>query len=127
MVPSSLLAPESWHWISTPLDAKAQGTLTLPYVPIIWCWKKERMKYKFEICYVRAREGLAFLKYPLFHALAEQQGVELGSFIKTTDSAKVFTDFIAESLHQYFCQSLSMSSTLFLSFLIELLDITCTC
>ena len=38
--------------------------------------EKKRMQHKFEICYVLAREGLAFLKYPVFHALAERQGVE---------------------------------------------------
>ena len=40
------------------------------------------MMHKFEICYVIAREGLAFLKYPALHALAERQGVELGSPIR---------------------------------------------
>ena len=39
--------------------------------------EKEKIKRKFEICYVLAREGIAFLKS--FHALAESQGVELGS------------------------------------------------
>ena len=29
----------------------------------------ERMKRKFEICYILAREGLVFLKYPASHAL----------------------------------------------------------
>jgi len=31
----------------------------------------------------------------MFHALAEQQGVELGSSYKATDSARFFTHFIA--------------------------------
>ena len=34
--------------------------------------QKVRMMHKFEICYVIAREGLAFLKYPALHALAER-------------------------------------------------------
>ena len=31
--------------------------------------EKERVKHKFDICYVLAREGLAFLKYPVFHCV----------------------------------------------------------
>ena len=39
---------------------------------------KEQMN-KYEISYELAREGLAFSEvYPVFHALAERQGVELG-------------------------------------------------
>ena len=41
--------------------------------------EKKRMEHAFEMCYVLAREGLAFLMYPLFHALAERQGVGLGT------------------------------------------------
>ena len=74
---------------------------------------------KIEICYVLAREGLAFLKYPAFHALAEWQGVELGSSYKTADNAKLFIHFIAESQRQQFLQSLSISSTPFFSFLLD--------
>ena len=64
--------------------------------------EKEKIKRKFEICYVLAREGIAFLKYPPFHALAESQGVELGSSYKRADCAKTFTHFIAESQRQNF-------------------------
>ena len=39
--------------------------------------EREKMKRKFEICYVLAREGVAFFKYPTFHALAESQGVDI--------------------------------------------------
>ena len=53
------------------------------------------------------------------HALAEQQGIELGSPYKTTDSARLVTHFVAESQHQQFYNFLSMPSTLFFSFLID--------
>ena len=60
---------------------------------------KERMKKKFGICYVMAKEGLAFQKYPALHELEAQHGVDLGFAYKTKDSAKTFTHFIAESQH----------------------------
>ena len=74
---------------------KAQDTPTSLYAPIVRsCWTSVRRREwntHFEMCYVLAREGLAFLKYPLFDALAERQGVELGTSYKIADSAKFFT------------------------------------
>ena len=105
--------------------AKAQCRPVETYAPIARSLlvlddrEKGKMKRKFEICYVLAREGLAFLKYPSFHALAERQGVELGSSYKIADSARIFTHFTAESQRQQFCQSLSTTSTLFFSFLLD--------
>ena len=102
--------------------ARARDLPTSSYAPIVRSLmvldqrEKKRMQHKFEICYVLAREGLAFLKYPVFHALAERQGVELGSSYKTTDSARLFTRSIAESQHQKFCLSLSTASTPFFQF-----------
>ncbi len=55
------------------------------------------MKHKFEICYVIAREGIAFLKYPVFHALAERQGVNLGTSYRRNDCAKQFIYYIAKA------------------------------
>ena len=93
--------------------AKAQGTPTSSYALIVRSitlldnHKKERMKQKFEICYVLAKESLAFLKYPVFHAPAEHQRFELGSYYKTTDSAKFFTHFTSnveqEQVFMLFC------------------------
>ena len=37
-----------------------------------------RMVKKFDICYVLAKESLAFRKYPALHALEERHGVDLG-------------------------------------------------
>ncbi len=80
-------------------SARAQNLPAELYAPIARSLavldgrEKERMTRKFEICYVLAREGIAFLKYPPFHALAESQGVELGSSYKRADCAKTFTHF----------------------------------
>ena len=105
--------------------ARALDTPTTSYAPIARALmqlderEKVRMKHKFEICYVLAREGIAFLMYPIFHALAERQGVELGSLYKTPDSARLFTHFIAESQRERFRLSLSTSNTPFFSFLLD--------
>ena len=61
-----------------------------------------RVRRKFDICYVLAKEGLAFHKYPVLHALEERHGVDLGFSYKTKDSAKRFTHYIAESQRQSF-------------------------
>jgi hypothetical protein len=82
---------------------KAMGCPLQDYAPIVKSLVvlddalKAKLKAKFEICYVLAKEGLAFVKYAPFHALADHQGVKLGQTYKTPDSAKVFTHFIAEA------------------------------
>ena len=80
--------------------------------------QKVRMMHKFEICYVIAREGLAFLKYPALHALAERQGVELGSSYKRNDCASLFVHYIAEAQRNAFLQSIS-AKIKFFSFLMD--------
>ena len=64
---------------------------------------KKRMGKKFDICYVMAKENLAFAKYP---ALEARHGVDLGFAYKTKDSAKNFTHYIAESQRKQFIFSL---------------------
>ena len=78
--------------------AKATNQPVESYAPIA----KVRMMHKFEICYVIAREGLAFLKYPALHALAERQGVELGSYYKRNDCASSLFSEIDEMLLRLF-------------------------
>ena len=68
---------------------------------------EERMGKKFDICYVLAKENLAFRKYPVIHELESHHGVDLGQSYATKDSAKLFTHFIAESQRSAFMQSLS--------------------
>ena len=38
---------------------------------------KGRMKKKFDICYVLAKESMGFGKYPALHELEERHGVDL--------------------------------------------------
>ncbi len=63
-------------------------------------------------------KGLAFLNYPAFHALAERQGVELGSSYKINECAKLFVHFIAEAQRKSFLQSIP-ETVRFLSFLMD--------
>ena len=62
----------------------------------------EKMKRKFQICYMMAREGISFQKYVPLHNLQELHGVDLGPSYKTDDHAKMFTNYIAKSQRQLF-------------------------
>ena len=71
---------------------------------------KERIIKKFDICFVMAKEGLAFRKYPSLHELEAHHGVDLGFSYKTKNSAEAFTHYIARSQRQLFVQSVSAVS-----------------
>lgn len=73
--------------------------------PVMDCGEMERVKRKFQICYMMAREGLPFLKYVPLHNLQELHGVDLGPSYKTDDNAQVFTHYIAKSQRQLFQNS----------------------
>ena len=62
----------------------------------------ERMKRKFHICYMMAKEGLPFQKYTALYNLQELHGVDLGNSYKTNDYAQIFTHYIAKSQRQLF-------------------------
>ena len=68
---------------------------------------KERMTRKFDICYVMAKEGIAFAKYPALYDLECRHDVELGIAYKNDVSAKSFTHFIAETQRRNFIDCLS--------------------
>ena len=103
--------------------AKSQGAPVQTYAPIYRSLmtldqrEVDRMKRKFEICYVMAKEHLAFTKFPSLCVLASHQGVQIGSSYKTADSAKSFTHFIAEAQRKRFVQSLTGKN--FFSFLMD--------
>ena len=78
---------------------------------------KKRMKKKFDICYLLAKEGIAFHKYPALHDLEARHGVDLGFAYKTKDSAKTFTHYIAKSQRQAFLHTFSTAH--FYSFLMD--------
>ncbi len=78
---------------------------------------QERMGKKFDVCYMLAKENLAFRKYPAIHELESRHGVDLGQSYATKDSAKLFTHYIAESQRTAFMESLSTAH--FYSFLMD--------
>ena len=81
---------------------------------------RSRMKKKFDIilCYMMAKEGMAFKKYPIMHALEECHGVDLGFSYKSPPSAKMFTHYIAQNQRESLLNSLSTTSS-FYSFLMD--------
>lgn len=79
---------------------------------------RSRMMKKFDICYVMAKEGMAFKKFPALHALEERHEVDLGFSYKNAPSAKTFTHYIAESQRQSFLASFFATSS-FYSFLMD--------
>lgn len=70
--------------------------------PVMDDGEAERMKRKFNTCYMMAREGLPFQKYTALHNLQEFHGVDLGDSYKTNDNAQTFTHYIAKSQRQLF-------------------------
>ena len=68
---------------------------------------RERVKKKFEISFVLAKEDLPFTKYPAIHALEEKHGVDLGQTYKNRDSARNFVHYIAEGQRRELHSSLS--------------------
>lgn len=79
---------------------------------------RSRMKKKFDICYMMAKEGMAFKKYPIMHALEERHGVDLGFSYKSPPSAKMFIHYIAQNQRESLLNSLSTTSS-FYSFLMD--------
>ena len=56
---------------------------------------RERVKKKFELSFVLAKEHIPFTKYPALHELEEKHGgLTLEQRTKTRDSAKTFTHYI---------------------------------
>ena len=84
-----------------PQTNHSQSTFLLPAV-------QSRMKRKFDICYVMAKES--FRKFPALHELEERHGVDLDFFYKTDVSAETFTHYIAESQRQGFLNTFSKSN-----------------
>ena len=68
---------------------------------------RERVKKKFEISFVLAKEHIPFTKYTAIHELEERHGIDLGATYKNRDSARNFVHYIAESQRQQLLTSLS--------------------
>ena len=105
-------------------NAKASKVPLAHYAPIAKRFSKmdaitkERLKKKFDVCYLLAKENMAFLKYPAILELEERHGVDVGFAYRTKDSAKIFTHYIAESQRQCFLAQ-EFSSVKFFSFLMD--------
>ena len=78
---------------------------------------KAKMKRKFDICYLMAKEGMAFEKFPALHELLSRHGVSIGSTYATPQSAKLFTHYIALAQREAFINQYSMAK--FYSFLMD--------
>ena len=65
----------------------ALSTLDLP--------TRARMGRIFDLCFMMAKESVAFAKYPSLLELEKRHGVDLGHAYTTACSAKLFTGFIA--------------------------------
>ena len=50
----------------------------------------ERLKIKFDVCYLLAKVNMAFVNYPAILELEERHGVDVIFAYRTKDSAKVF-------------------------------------
>ena len=80
---------------------------------------KERVKRKFDISFLIAKEHVPFTKYAAIHDLEERHGVDLGLAYKNRDSAANFVHFIAESQRQHFYDTLRTSRCHFYSVLMD--------
>ena len=104
-------------------QAKATNTTITSYAPIARSMLsmekplQEKMCKKFDICYVLAKENLAFRKYPAIYQLESRHGVDLGQSYTTKASAKSFSHYIAESQRTTFINTLSTMH--FYSFLMD--------
>ena len=54
-----------------------------------------RMRRKFDVCYMMAKENILFLKYLSFWELEDHHDIDMGPAYRTPDSAKSFISFIA--------------------------------
>lgn len=78
---------------------------------------RERVKKKFDISFVLAKEHIPFLKFPAIHELEERHGVDLGPTYKNRDSARNFVHYIAESQRRQL--QVSLASCHFYSVLMD--------
>ena len=59
--------------------------------------KKGRMRCKFDLCYLMAKEGITFEKYVVLYELEACHDVDPGHAYKTAPSVKLFAHYIAKS------------------------------
>ncbi|KAL5506170.1 hypothetical protein EMCRGX_G007757 [Ephydatia muelleri] len=95
------------------LHAKAKNEPVVNYAPIASCLMtmqepdQAQMRRKFDTCYLMAKEGIAFEKFPELCDLEERHDVDIGHAYRTAPSAQSFTYYIAEAQRQTFREALS--------------------
>ena len=98
-------------------DMNVSGFSPADASPILHCLMnidertKQRLKRKFDVCYVMAREGMSFSKYSTLLELESRHGVDLGPAYGNDVSAKSFTHYIAENQRQKFQNATLMDGT----------------
>ena len=104
-------------------QARASRTPVVQYAPIAHALSmlsdvdRTRIRKKFNVCYLMAKEGIAFEKFVPLCELESRHGVELGHAYRTAPSASLFTHYIAQSQRQQFLKSLCENN--FYSFLMD--------
>ena len=100
-------------------QAKASNMPITSYSPIVSLDKTEqvRMRNKFDLAYLLAKEGIAFEKFPALCELEARHKVDLGHAYRTAPSARSFTHYIAKAQRQQFIEDLSEKK--FYSFLMD--------
>jgi len=86
------------------LDQKEQGSSVVQYAPIVkaLCFgnlneaAKKRLKRKFDVAYMIAKQNLAFTKMSAVCGLEERHGPDLGAGYKNDHSCATFVKFIAQ-------------------------------
>ena len=104
-------------------QAKASSEPVTSYAPIAHALlmldkpERARMRRKFEVYCLMAKEGIAFEKFPSLCELEAHHEVDLGHAYRTAVSAKSFTHYITQAQHEQFLRSLV--ETKFYSFLVD--------
>ena len=104
-------------------QARASRTPVVQYAPIARALSMlndvdcARMRKKFDVSYLMAKEGIAFKKFVPLCELESHHGVELGHAYRTAPSAKLFSHYIAEAQRQQFLKLLCKNN--FYSFLMD--------
>ncbi len=87
---------------------RAQGIPQVDYSPIIQCMtrlnedERKKLKGKFEICYMLARESLAFVKYVPLHALSDHLKA-LQPILQLTCGGKILLEDLTRKNERSMC------------------------
>jgi len=104
-------------------QARLSNVPIVSYAPIVQSFAametstREKLEKRFDVCYMLAKEDMAFRKYPAICHLERKHGVELGESYQTKDSASAFTGYIALQQRNTFLSSFSKAH--FFSFLMD--------